>query len=411
MKLLLLLTTTFPYDNGEEFISAELEQASGFDRILVCPCNLKVNSKQTKTLPEGAVCTPVPRKPLGHSAYPRLLLRSCVRDELFRLLRTGRLQSRRVHELLYFMKNAVEIFTGLKQVVSIQPSDSVVIYSYWLYDAATAGSLFADDLRKKGVKVRQISRAHGFDIHRERSKCEYLPMRTFLFQHVDRIFPCSDDGAGVLKNEAGQYASKITRSYLGTRDCGTGMQNRSPFHIVSCSYMVPVKRLHLIAEALKQADFPVLWTHIGSGPLEEEIRRLARDFPPQVKTEFLGQRKNQEILDFYKKKPVSVFVNVSSSEGIPVSVMEACSFGVPVVATDVGGTHEIVSDGENGFLLPTDFSPQMLLDFLRKIRSMDETAYTALCMNARKIWEEKFNAAENYRNFYSQVHILSGSET
>jgi glycosyltransferase involved in cell wall biosynthesis len=170
--------------------------------------------------------------------------------------------------------------------------------------------------------------------------------------------------------------------------------------------MVPVKRLNRIVEALRRADFPVLWTHIGSGPLEGEIRGLAEQLPPNVRAEFLGRRENPEILAYYKNTPVSVFVNVSSSEGLPVSIMEACSFGIPVVATDVGGTHEIVFDGENGFLIPADFSPQTLLDALNKLRSMDQAGYAALCANARKVWEEKFNAAENYREFYSQ---FSGS--
>ncbi|MFR4320263.1 MAG: glycosyltransferase [Blautia massiliensis (ex Durand et al. 2017)] len=44
-------------------------------------------------------------------------------------------------------------------------------------------------------------------------------------------------------------------------------------------------------------------------------------------------------------------MNVSSSEGIPVSIMEATSFGIPGIATDAGGTKEIIRDKENGVLL------------------------------------------------------------
>lgn len=361
MKLLLVLTNTFPYGTGEDFLSAELKRISGFDRIMICPCSPKAGSVQTKPLPDGVECAVLPRENLGRTAYAKLLFCSSVQAELLRLLREGRLSPARAHELLYFAKHAEEIYAALKRSVSVQLSDSVVIYSYWLYDAAAAGALYAAWLRKRGVDVRQISRAHGFDIHSERAQNGYLPMRAYLFRHLDRIFPCSDDGAAVLKREAGPFASKITRSYLGTEDCGIGARNREPFHLVSCSYMVPVKRLHLIAEALKLADFPVDWTHIGSGPLEQSIRELAGQFPANVTAEFTGQRDNREILDYYKKTPVSVFVNVSSSEGIPVSVMEACSFGVPVIATDVGGTKEIILSGVNGFLLPVDFSRRTCL--------------------------------------------------
>jgi glycosyltransferase involved in cell wall biosynthesis len=190
---------------------------------------------------------------------------------------------------------------------------------------------------------------------------------------------------------------------LAPRTAEPAQQSRTPFHLVSCSYLVPVKRLHLIAEALKQADFPVVWTHIGSGPLEKELRAKAEELPPNVTAEFLGQRDNREILDYYKNNPVSVFVNVSFSEGIPVTIMEAYSFGIPAIATDVGGTHEIVSDGGNGFLLRADFSPHELLDRLQQLRSMGDAEYNVLCVNARRTWREKFNAPGNYKRFYEEI--------
>lgn len=403
MKTLLLLTSSFPFGSGEEFLSAELKRASGFDRILVCPCSPQPGSVETKALPEGMRCISLPREDFGKAVYARLWFYPCVQAELFRLLRAGRFSPARVHELLYFAKHTEEIYRALKHSVSAELSGSVVIYSYWLFDAAAAGVRFASFLRKRGVEVRQISRAHGFDIHSERAKHGYLPMRKYLFRHIDRIFPCSDDGAQVLKREAGPYASKITRSYLGTEDCGTGLRSGTPFHIVSCSYMVPVKRLHLIVEALKLADFPIVWTHIGSGPQEEEIRTLASRLPENIKTEFLGQRSNGQVFDYYKNNPVSVFVNVSSSEGIPVSVMEACSFGIPVAATDVGGTHELVSDGENGFLIPKDFSPQLLTDLLRRFLSMRDAEYDAFCSRSRENWEKNFNADINYPKFFARI--------
>lgn len=400
MRILLLLTHSFPLGGGEEFLSAELKRASGFDRILVCPCSPAPGAARTKELPPGAECVPLERKPLGRSAYLRLLFSPGVPAELCRLLCSGRLTAARAHELLYFAKHAREICEALERAVPIEPGGSVTIYSYWLYDAAAAGALFAAGLRKRGVAVRQISRAHGFDIHSERAKHGYLPMRTFLFRRLDRIFPCSDDGAETLRREAGPYAEKIERSYLGTEDCGAGPRSREPFRIVSCAYMVPVKRLHLIAEALKQADFSVVWTHLGSGPLEPEIRAMARELPPNVTAEFPGQLGNGEILNYYRSAPVSAFVNVSESEGVPVSVMEACSFGIPVVATDAGGTRELVSDGRNGFLLPKDFSPRELLDDLRKLRDMPEGEYEALCAGSRTVWEKSFNADVNYPAFY-----------
>lgn len=407
MRTLLLLTHSFPFGEGEEFLSSELRCVSGFDRILVVPCSRKPGSVRTKDLPEGVSCLQIPRVPFGRGAYFLVLFRPCVQAELLRLLWKGRFRPDRAHELLYFWKNAEEIFSALKRAVSFAPGDGVVIYSYWLYDAAAAGAMLAGYLRKMGVAVLQISRAHGFDVYAERSKTNYLPMRPYLFHRIDRIFPCSEDGARTLRREAGGEAGKIRRAYLGTGDLGFGMPSREPLHLVSCSYLVPVKRLDLLVGALKQADFPVVWTHIGSGPLEGKIRALAAGLPRSVKAEFPGAMENHAVLEYYKTHRVSAFVNVSGSEGIPVTVMEACSFGIPVVATDVGGTKEIVKNGENGFLIPKDFSPEKLLDVLRNLARMEEAQYGKLCANARRIWMEKFDAEKNYRKFYGELSELS----
>jgi len=48
-------------------------------------------------------------------------------------------------------------------------------------------------------------------------------------------------------------------------------------------------------------------------------------------------------------------MNLSETEGIPVSIMEAQSAGVPILATNLGGTSEIVNN-ENGFLVEKDFN-------------------------------------------------------
>ncbi len=404
MKILLLLTALFPYDSGEEFLSEEVKHIRGFDRVLVCPCNLKENSAVTKKLPDFAECVPLKRTDSGKSVYAKLLARPYVLTEIGALMREGRFSSGRLHEMLFFMKKAQELYAALVRSIRFDSADEVTIYSYWFYDAAAAGSLLAEYLRGRGVQVTQISRAHGFDIHEERAKYGYLPMRRFLLSRVDGLFPCSQNGADTVIGRYPEYAAKIHPALLGTADHGEKPGNRERgLQILSCSYMVPVKRLHLLIQALKQAEFPVTWTHIGSGPLEKEIRETAASLPGNVQTRFTGQMDNTAVMDYYKTNAVSAFVNVSASEGIPVTVMEACSFGIPVVATDVGGTREAVTDGVNGFLLSKDFSPEELLANLRKLRDMPEDEYGRLCAGSRGIWAEKFDAAYNYQKFYEEL--------
>lgn len=404
MKLLLLLTASFPCGSGEEFLSHEIPYIRGFDRVLICPCGLKGESAPTRSLPASAEYLPLRRIAAGNAEYGRLLLLPCVRQELSTLLRAGRFSPSRVHEMLFFMRHAVEIFRALKREAALLSADEITVYSYWFYDAAAAGAMLVDFLRSQGKKTKLFSRAHGFDVHEERAPYGYLPMRRFLLERVETVFPCSLEGENLLKKRYPRFEEKIRAAHLGTPDAGIRQGNRNGFHLVSCSYMVPVKRLHLIAEALKQADFPLRWTHIGSGPLEGEIRAMAERFPACVRAEFAGALSNADVLDFYRTKDVALFLNVSSSEGVPVSIMEACSFGIPVVATDVGGTGEIVRDGENGFLLKKNFSPEELLRAIRNVRTLSEAQYGRMCKNSRDVWLENFSAERNYPEFYEVLH-------
>ena len=404
MKLLIVLTATFPYDSGEEFLSTEVRFIRGFDRVLVCPCNLKPASVVTKQLPEGISCYPLKPAKSGKLFYARLLFQPYILDEIKSLIGAGRLTHNRVHEMLFFMKHAFALYDALQSVPELRSADDVTIYSYWFYDAAAAGVLLAQDLKKQGIQVRQISRAHGFDVHPERAKYNYLPMRKFLLKHVDKLYPCSQNGADVINRNCPGFSDKIQPAFLGTSDYGVKKGCRhNEFHLVSCSYLLPVKRLNLVIQALQQADFPLRWTHIGSGPLEDEIKQLASQLPEYVNTEFLGQMDNIAIMEYYKRNDISAFINVSSSEGIPVAVMEACSFGIPIVATDVGGTSEVVQNGENGYLLAADFAPAVLLEKLHMLKELPALEYDHLCNQSRKLWEEKFSAAQNYRKFYEEI--------
>lgn len=79
----------------------------------------------------------------------------------------------------------------------------------------------------------------------------------------------------------------------------------------------------------------------------DEIKKMAKDkLRDNIQYEFKGNVSNTELMKQYQDKNYYVFVNVSSSEGIPVSIMEATSFGIPCIATDAGGTKEIIRDGE-----------------------------------------------------------------
>jgi glycosyltransferase involved in cell wall biosynthesis len=63
------------------------------------------------------------------------------------------------------------------------------------------------------------------------------------------------------------------------------------------------------------------------------------------KITIIGRVPHDELMSYYKKGMIDCAVLTSLYEGIPVSLMEAMSYGVPAISTNVGGTKELLGDG------------------------------------------------------------------
>ncbi len=98
---------------------------------------------------------------------------------------------------------------------------------------------------------------------------------------------------------------------------------------------------------------------------------------------------------------------MSETEGIPVSIMEAQSFGIPVIATSVGGTPEIVNN-INGLLLDVNLQPEDLATILYRVH-MEKESWDSKRVCSRTSWEMNFNAKTNYRSFALELVGLSNT--
>jgi glycosyltransferase involved in cell wall biosynthesis len=82
--------------------------------------------------------------------------------------------------------------------------------------------------------------------------------------------------------------------------------------------------------------------------------------------------------------------------------MEAASYGVPMIATDVGGNCEIVNN-ENGLLIPKNFDIKDIANWINNLMKNQEK-WKKLSENAYKTFEEKFNTDKNFLEFYKSIH-------
>ena len=91
----------------------------------------------------------------------------------------------------------------------------------------------------------------------------------------------------------------------------------------------------------------------GDGPIKEYLRNLVDEFEIADHVHFLGYLNEDEVIR--ELQHADLFILPSFIEGLPVSVMEAMAIGLPVIATNIAGTSELVEDGKTGILVrPSD---------------------------------------------------------
>lgn len=313
--------------------------------------------------------------------------------------------------LLYYGLYAVGSYQILeKEIINETKDCDTYVYAYWMSRPAYTAALLQLNCKEKITKV--ISRAHGYDLYEERSSLDYLPFRQFICAHMDEIHFISDNGKIYFCNKiCTKYHIKqtpiLTVSHLGTynvHNLKKTVGDKSEIVIASCSNVSQVKRLDLIIELLsKMGGIHLRWIHIGDGELLDEIRVLVKNKIPHIDTHFYGRVENKDILPVYGKEDVDFFINMSDSEGLPVSIMEAMSVGIPVIARNVGGMSEIVNN-ENGCLLSeagVDEKERVRQFIMMRVENV--SLYRKFSESAVKTWCGKYNAETNYREFCKEI--------
>lgn len=410
-KILVLITTSFPYGKLEPFIESELDYYTNFDKVLC----LSIHK------------TGEPRK----INYPRNFLFSCVDDYIFKrdvkyisglllkkkfwseileLLKSNRFSIRNIRHLISVGIQAEHYYKCLiKELDRFEQkngrNNKYIFYSYWMVEHAMCG-IALKQYYKGSINV---TRTHGYDLYEYRDEGKYIPFRRHILDNTDLVLPISVDGLEYLNNMYGQR-DNIMLSCLGTKDCGMSDLKKTDYDltIVSCSWCVEVKRIDLIIKTLsKIEDKKIRWIHLGDGKLYESLKVLAKEIlPVNIEYIFKGAVTNTEILDFYKNNSIDAFLNVSASEGIPVSIMEVQSFGIPVIATDVGGVKEIITHGENGYLLPKDFSVDKLVRLLESFIEKSAEDKEKMRKSSRVRWQKYYSAANNYTKLFKIISEL-----
>jgi glycosyltransferase involved in cell wall biosynthesis len=413
---LIILCSNFPYGFGEPFLEVELGYLKQhFPKITICTTG-KVGSSEQFEIPNDVLLINLDPEPTSFEKLAsvwRLAFDAEVRSELRTITDDyhGSLSFGKVKTLLVSRIRALKMMAQIRAQVGFQKDESLFLYSYWTDDAALAISY----LKKLEPSATAFCRLHGWDLYFERSQYHYLPFRRSIFNGLDAVFAISENGRNYLLSHFGSIINegRIYQSRLGIRTVDRidpHERNFRRFKLVSCSNLIPIKRVHLIVKALSYVEgLEIEWTHFGDGPEKVALLGLCQKLlggKENVQFHFAGRIANWQVLEYYSTHMVDLFISLSRYDGIPVSIMEAMSFGIPALATDVGGVSEIVINGRTGFLLDQEVNPEDVAEVIRNVAEMDTHTYDAMRADAKNMWGTFYSADVNYPEFCRKVLSL-----
>jgi glycosyltransferase involved in cell wall biosynthesis len=273
----------------------------------------------------------------------------------------------------FYNSNAVKQLARLRRLIVSERID--IIHAHGFYDslfAAMAGRLVGihviasqrhlklSDRRAHALGTRAIHRlAHRIVVNSEAIRRTIIESGSAPAEKIvvirNGLRPISDDPAAASIGlsslpEDSAAASVIKRKMHDSlcRELGLDPQVKL---VGMVARLAQVKGHHFFIQAaarIAREEAGVHFVLVGDGPMRGEIESESLQCGIAQKVHILGDRSDARLLAL----AFDVAVLTSLNEGLPNTVMEAMSAGVPTVATAVGGTVELIADNETGFLVP-----------------------------------------------------------
>lgn len=407
MSKLFLFTSQYPEKRGDgAFIKNEIEDlALNFDNIYIAKLHWDKSIDRYR-LPENVEVVFE-----GFSSKKEIMIKGlfnlCSILPFFFLLKQDLFKIKKIKHIkmfiiAFFIGRGVIGTSTIKNILKNNSSDNMVLYFFW----GTGMSYILPWIKKYKHKV--VTKLHRGDIYVE--VLGYIPFRRFILKRINTIITISDSGKNYINDYIEKLKlrkKKVLTIKLGTFDRGVCIEKQNLIgqkSIVSCSAVIEVKRVPLLFNLLNELSIfkKIKWTHFGTGSgmadLEDSINKNKNK---NLDIELKGYVDNDELIDFYKNNPIDLFINVSSSEGIPVSIMEATSFNIPVLATDAGGTGELVGDTfKTGKLVPINFNIDDVVSEINSMLFFEYDNYTP-----RDFWMKNHNGSLNNKKL---INALKG---
>tara|TARA_B100000902_G_scaffold189786_1_gene181519 strand:- start:10677 stop:11816 length:1140 start_codon:yes stop_codon:yes gene_type:complete len=218
---------------------------------------------------------------------------------------------------------------------------------------------------------------------------------------ADLVITPSEHLSNVVSNW-GVNKENLKVIYNGTKISNTSNEvkvDEKKLKLITVGRLAPWKNIDLIITSmsvLKNKNINFELVIVGSGPLEESLKNLARDLELEKEIIFTGQKTTNELEDYYKRS--EIYIQASGYEGLPHVLLEAINYNLTLVSTPIGGSNEVLENGKNGWILQLvdglKPDPINLCAILVDVKNSNESRESKK-LNAKNLLIEKFDEEQN----------------
>ncbi len=280
------------------------------------------------------------------------------------------------------------LFGTLSIVRLVKKERFDIIHIHWPFPHILFG-VFA----KSAGQVRLFTTFYGVEIRWLKQKFPFL-VRPFSFfiNKADTITAISTHTARELDTITPKRVEIVPFSAAVGSSVGTITDGKK---IVFVGRLVERKGVKYLIEAMAQAKekIPHKLVIIGDGPERANLEQQVHALHLEDSVMFTGRVSDEELRDHYQTCSFFVLPAVYDAkgdiEGLGVVLIEAMSYSKPAIASNAGGITDVVTDEDNGFLVPPGDVPA-LAKAIEKLAT-DNTMRERMGMRAKQVVDEKFS--------------------